>query len=79
MGAYGGTAEASIPPYDWAILGDLTNDGKVDFDDLAGQVEDWLNSSSDQPGDLDRNGIVNMVDFALLAQKWFVKTSWYAP
>ncbi|MHC4361042.1 MAG: right-handed parallel beta-helix repeat-containing protein, partial [Planctomycetota bacterium] len=29
MGAYGGTAEASIPPYDWTLLADLTNDGIV--------------------------------------------------
>jgi hypothetical protein len=26
MGAYGGTAQASIPPYDWALLADSNND-----------------------------------------------------
>ncbi len=77
MGAFGGTAEASIPPYDWAILGDLTNDGIVDFVDLAQWAENWLSSDNEWPGDLDRNGIVDMVDFALIAQDWFVETSWH--
>jgi len=79
MGAYGGTTEASMPPHNWAILADLTNDGKVDLDDLAGQVEDWLNSSSDQPEDLDRNGIIDMVDFALLGKDWLKQTTWHEP
>jgi len=77
MGAYGGTAEASIPPQDWALLGDLTNDGTVDFDDLARQLEDWLNSSSEQPGDLNRDGIVDMADFALLGLDWLKQTTWH--
>jgi len=79
MGTYGGTTEASMPPYDWAILADLTNDGKVDFNDLTEQVEDWLNSSSEQPGDLDRNGIIDMVDFALLGKDWLTQTTWHEP
>lgn len=76
MGAYGGTAEASIPPYDWVLLGDLTNDGTVDYEDLAGQTEDWLTSDNEQPGDLNRDGIVNMTDFALLARDWLQMTDW---
>ncbi|MHC4659222.1 MAG: right-handed parallel beta-helix repeat-containing protein [Planctomycetota bacterium] len=77
MGAYGGTEQASMPPYGWALLADLTNDGTVDFVDLAHWTEGWLISRSGLPGDLDRNGIVNTLDFALLAQELFLETTWY--
>jgi parallel beta-helix repeat protein len=77
MGAFGGTAEASIPPHKWAILGDLTNNGIVDFADLAPLAENWLNSGSDQPIDLDRNRIIDMIDFASLAEDWFAETTWH--
>lgn len=70
MGAYGGTAQASMAPHGWALLGDLNNDGCVDGEDLAGQVEDWLMSDNQQPGDLNRDGVINMIDFAKLAQEW---------
>ena len=77
MGAYGGTAEASIPPYDWAILGDLTNDGTVDFNDFVYQAKDWQTRAKEQPGDLDRNGVVGMEDFGLLVEDWLLETSWH--
>ncbi|MHC4489486.1 MAG: tail fiber domain-containing protein [Planctomycetota bacterium] len=79
MGAYGGTAQASIPPHGWAILADLTNDGTVDFIDLAHWTEIWLSSGNDQLGDLDRNGIIDMVDFALVARDWRAETNWPPP
>jgi len=77
MGAYGGTAEASIPPYDWAILGDLTNDGIVDFNDFVYQAKDWQTRAKEQPGDLDRNGVVGMEDLGLLVEDWLLETSWH--
>lgn len=76
MGAYGGTAQASMPPYGWAILADLTNDGLVNFVDLSHWLEIWLSSGSEQPSDLDRNGIVNLYDFSLFAGDWRTETSW---
>jgi hypothetical protein len=79
MGAYGGTAEASMPPYDWALLADLTNDGTVDFDDLMYWTENWPASGSELPGDLDRNGRVEALDFALFALDWLLETSWHQP
>jgi hypothetical protein len=79
MGAFGGTAEASMPPYDWAILGDLTNDGIVNFADLAHQAENWLSSGNEWPGDLDRNGVVDFADLALLVQDWLAEVIWYQP
>jgi hypothetical protein len=77
MGAFGGTAEASIPPYDWALLADLTNDGLVDLTDFAFQAVDWLNSADQQPGDLDRDSLVGLSDLALLVEDWLKQTTWY--
>jgi len=76
MGAFGGTVQASMPPYDWALLGDLTNNGTVDYDDLARQVEDWLTTANERPGDLNRNGVVNAIDYAMLAESWLQMTNW---
>jgi len=73
MGSYGGTAEASMPPYGWALLGDLTNDGTVNVEDCAGQAADWLETAEQQPGDLNRDGIVNINDFAMLAKGWLTR------
>ena len=79
MGAYGGTEHASMGPYDWALLADLNNDGTVDFTDLGFWTQNWLNNSSDSPGDLDRNTIVDFADYALLAELWNRQTIWYQP
>ena len=79
VGAFGGKEQASMPPYDWTILSDLTNDGTVDFADLGHWAENWLSYSGESFGDLDRNGIVDMVDFAMLAKDWISKTSWHVP
>jgi predicted outer membrane repeat protein len=77
MGAYGGTAEASIPPHNWALLADLTNDGIVDLVDFAYSAENWLITGSDWPGDLDRNAVVDLADFALFADDWLEETTWH--
>jgi hypothetical protein len=77
MGAYGGTAEASMSPYDWAMLGDLTNDGLVDLKDYAFQAADWLNSADQQPGDLNRDGLIDIDDLALLVEDWLGQTTWH--
>jgi hypothetical protein len=77
MGAYGGTRQASMPPYDWALLADITNDGIVDGRDFAHQASDWLSSSDEQPGDLNRNGIVDTNDVGLFVGDWLKTTSWH--
>jgi parallel beta-helix repeat protein/predicted outer membrane repeat protein len=79
MGGYGGTAQASMPPYGWALLADLTNNGAVDFEDFAGQANDWLESENQQRGDLNRNGTVDISDLALLIEDWLRQTSWHEP
>jgi len=76
MGAYGGTNQASMAPYDWVLLGDLSNDGTVAYEDLAGQIENWLTIANEQPGDLNRDGIVDILDYAILAEDWMRTTDW---
>ncbi|MHC4259895.1 MAG: hypothetical protein ACYSTF_05740 [Planctomycetota bacterium] len=77
MGAYGGTAQASMPPYDWALLADITNDGMVDGCDYAHQARDWLTPGTRQPGDLNRNGIVRTNDVGLFVADWLKTTTWH--
>lgn len=75
MGAYGGTAEASMPPHDWALLADLTNDGIVNWYDFAYLVSDWSETAKEQYSDLNRDSVVDTADLVLLAGSWvkFVK------
>ena len=77
MGAFGGTAEASIPPYDWAMLSDATNDGISDFSDLDILSSLWLNTGEQLYADFNRDGIIDLFDFALLAQGWLKQTTWH--
>ena len=80
MGAYGGTAQASVPLHNWALLADLTNDGIVDFQDYAHQAKDWQVTDDgegvQQPGDLDRNGTVEVFDLFLFVEDWLEQTIW---
>jgi len=70
MGAYGGTAEASMGLPGWALLADLTNDGIVDFVDLAAFVNYWLETGECIPSDLNRSQSVDFSDFAIFAENW---------
>ena len=76
MGAYGGTAEASMPPHGWALSGDLNNDGFVSGADFMHWSDNWLTAHCQCPGDFDRSGIVDMVDFTFLALDWRASTPW---
>jgi parallel beta-helix repeat protein/predicted outer membrane repeat protein len=75
MGAHGGTAEASMPPHDWALLADLTNDGIVNWHDYAYLVSRWSETAKEQYSDLNRDSVVDIADLALLVESWakFVK------
>ncbi|MBN2271647.1 MAG: right-handed parallel beta-helix repeat-containing protein, partial [Sedimentisphaerales bacterium] len=77
MGAYGGTAQASMPPYDWVLLGDINNDGIVDFFDVACAAPYWGLTTQEQPFDLDRNGTVAPPDLDLFADDWLNNTLWW--
>jgi len=70
MGAYGGTAEASMAPYGWTLLADLDNDGRVKWSDLACMAANWQAGGANRSGDLSRDGAVDARDFALLARQW---------
>lgn len=78
MGAYGGTEQASIAPHNWAMRGDLDNDGTVDFTDLAWWAKNLIYKDEASSADSDRNAIVNMADLALLVQDWLMQTEWCA-
>lgn len=91
-GAYGGTNQASIPPYDWAILSDINNDGVMNLEDFAyfanrssfylqPGLRWWDSGWHDYstiftPADLDRNRIVDLYDLTLLADDWLKTSSW---
>lgn len=75
MGVYGGIAQASKTPAGWSLLPDLTNDGIVDQHDFAYQAKDHEVHSEERPGDLNRNGAVDMDDVATLIGAWLDTTS----
>ena len=75
MGAHGGTAEASKSPANWALLADLTNDRKVDYNDLAAFSDYWLEVGECLPSDLSRNQSANFADFGIFALQWLQTTT----
>ncbi|MCE5187391.1 MAG: hypothetical protein LLF76_14825 [Planctomycetaceae bacterium] len=76
IGAYGGTAEASMPIHEWALAADLNNDGRVSLEDLAAQASDWQETADEQPGDLDWNRTVDINDLLILTEDWLKRTIW---
>jgi hypothetical protein len=77
IGAYAGTPTASIPPHQWAIRADINNNGLVDFNDFALWTLDLILPCTENPSDLDRNTIIDIRDFSILADKWLEKTTWF--
>ena len=73
MGAYGGTSQASMSLSRIGNIANIDNDpcDTVDFNDLVLFVGKWLHEEVLLPEDLDRNGIVNFVDYAIFAREWF--------
>ncbi|UCG60015.1 MAG: right-handed parallel beta-helix repeat-containing protein [Phycisphaerales bacterium] len=76
MGAHGGTEQASMAPHNWAVRGDLNNDGGVNCTDLAWWAQDLIYKDEASSADLYRNGSVNKADLALLVDDWLVQTEW---
>jgi subtilisin family serine protease len=70
MGAYGGTAEASLAPFNSTLLADVNNDGLVDWLDLAWVAGAWLTDNPARGDDLSRDGRVNWKDIIPLAAEW---------
>jgi len=73
MGAYGGTAEASIPPHGWTIRTDYNNDGIVNFTDFACWSKNDAHTPTEPHGHLNPDPI----DLALLADRWLEQTTWF--
>ncbi|MEN6383966.1 MAG: right-handed parallel beta-helix repeat-containing protein [Phycisphaerales bacterium] len=76
MGYYGGTSEASIAPYGWALLADMDNSGIVNFRDFAYLTQSYDNSGENQDGDLNRDGIIDFDDVCLFIDDWMEYTDW---
>jgi len=70
MGAYGGTAEASLSSSNVGNLADLNHDGSVDYFDLDLFGDKWTIQESLLSQDMDRNGIVDGKDYATFALNW---------
>jgi hypothetical protein len=72
MGAYGGTSQASMSLSTVGNIANLNNDpcDAINFNDLSLFIEKWLYEEVLLPEDLNRNGIVNFVDYAIFAQQW---------
>jgi hypothetical protein len=72
MGAYGGTAEASMSPSSIGNIANLNNDANdmVDYNDLALFADKWLYQKVLLAEDLNRDGSVDIVDYAIFAGNW---------
>jgi hypothetical protein len=76
MGCFGGTAEASMPPYNWALLSDIDNSGYVDFADYAYLTDDYGQEQENLNGDLNRDGEITIDDIFPLTDDWLLATDW---
>jgi hypothetical protein len=70
MGAYGGTAQASMSLSTAGSKADFNCDDVVDFTDLCMLTEVWLVEDVLLTEDINRNGFVDFADFAEFARCW---------
>ena len=70
MGAYGGTAQASMSANPVGNVADLDHNDEVGILDLMLFSEDWLYQEYLLDTDLNRNGVVDIADFADFARQW---------
>lgn len=61
-----------IEAFDIELYGDITGDGIVDFEDLPGFFELWLEDDCEETAELDLDGncVINFHEFSVLAQNW---------
>ncbi|MEN6384431.1 MAG: right-handed parallel beta-helix repeat-containing protein [Phycisphaerales bacterium] len=76
MGYYGGTAEASMAPYRWAVLSDMDNSGRVNLKDFSYLGSFFGFTGEKLDGDLNRDERADFKDAAILADEWLEITSW---
>jgi len=71
MGAYGGTAQASMSPETGkGNVADVDYDGLVGLSDYARLAQWWRMERALLAEDLDRNGVVDFRDVLLMGQEW---------
>jgi predicted outer membrane repeat protein len=70
MGAYGGTAEASMSLSTAGNKADFNKDGFVNVGDLALFADKWPTEELLLAEDINRNGVVNLADWAEFAAQW---------
>lgn len=70
VGAYGGTPQASMSLSDVGHPADLNHDGQIGPDDLAQLMSMWLVEEDLLAEDINRDGIVDFIDFAIFASAW---------
>lgn len=70
MGAYGGTPQASMSPNPVGNIADLDHDNAVGVPDLELLSEDWLYNEHLLDTDLNRDGHVDIADFAEFGIHW---------
>lgn len=73
MGIYGGTPYASLAIEYSLAPGDADRDFKLDELDVQIMGQQWLQRGVLPEQDINRDGVVNLVDFAFLAEQW----RWY--
>ncbi len=70
MGAYGGTPQASMSLSSVGNVANINNNDIVDYTDLMMLTHKWQCQEVLLSEDFDRNGVVNLIDFAIFAKEW---------
>ena len=72
LGAYGGTPRASMSLSTAGNIANLDGDptDAVTVEDLLLLVELWCQGASLLPEDMNRDGFVDLIDFAIFAEQW---------
>jgi len=70
LGAFGGTPQASMSLSIAGSPADLNSDDAVDAEDLRMLGDLWLKDDVLLAEDINRDGVVNLPDFALFADDW---------
>ncbi len=70
LGAATGNVSLSNISLFTPAVGDLNQDGQVDFPDLSILTGNWLEQQPGLPGDLNQDGKVDFNDFVILGQNW---------
>jgi len=70
MGAYGGTPQASMSPWDSGNRADLNNDGVVDFGDFTILGYNYWIAEVLLSEDLNRDGVIDVLDVRIFVDAW---------